>query len=251
MNQSKSVVDQTLATIPPLLAEEESLLNAIAVLVGDIPGARHDELKDCPDRDWLLAPAKVAEVPLDMIRARPDVRIAERKLAAQTAKVGVAKSLWFPKLYINGTLGLESVKVHKLFGKGDFYGSIGPAISWPIFQGGSIYANVKAEEARMNEAVLAYESAVQEAYREVRNAYAEYTQQYHRYQALQGAVKAAQDAVTISNDLYKNGLRDFTAVIDAQRSLLSLEEALVISRGQITIDLIALYKALGGGIVGI
>ena len=238
VNQSKYVVDQTLATIPPLLAEEERLLNAIAVLTGDIPGARHDELKNCPDRDWLLAPEKIAEIPLDMIRARPDVRAAERKLAAQTAKVGVAKSLWFPKLYINGYLGVESVKVHKFLGKGDFYGSIGPAISWPIFQGGSIYANVKAEESRM-------------AYREVRNAYAEYTQQYHRYQALQGAVKAAQDAVAISNDLYKNGLRDFTAVIDAQRSLLSLEEALVISRGQITVNLIALYKALGGGIVGI
>ena len=146
---------------------------------------------------------------------------------------------------------MESVKVHKFLGKGAFYGSIGPAISWPIFQGGSIYANVKAEEARMDEAFLAYESSIQEAYREVRNAYAEYTQQYHRYQALQGAVKAAQDAVAISNDLYKNGLRDFTAVIDAQRSLLSLEEALVISRGQITVNLIALYKALGGGIVGI
>ena len=159
VNQSKYVVDQTLATIPPLLAEEERLLNAIAVLTGDIPGARHDELKVCPDRDWLLAPEKIAEIPLDMIRARPDVRAAERKLAAQTAKVGVAKSLWFPKLYINGYLGVESVKVHKFLGKGDFYGSIGPAISWPIFQGGSIYANVKAEEARMDEAFLAYESS--------------------------------------------------------------------------------------------
>ena len=251
VNQSKYVVDQTLATIPPLLAEEERLLNAIAVLTGDIPGARHEELKNCPDRDWLLAPEKIAEIPLDMIRARPDVRAAERKLAAQTAKVGVAKSLWFPKLYINGYLGVESVKLHKFLGKGDFYGSIGPAISWPIFQGGSIYANVKAEESRMDEAFLAYESSIQEAYREVRDAYAAYTQEYHRYQALQGAVKAAQDAVTISNDLYKNGLRDFTAVIDAQRSLLALEEALVISRGQITVNLIALYKALGGGIVGI
>ena len=248
VNQSKYVVDQTLATIPPLLAEEERLLNSIALVAGDIPGSRHAELKDCPERDWLLEPAKIAAIPADMIRARPDVRVAERRLAAQTAKVGVAKALWYPKLYINGTLGLESVKVQKFLGKGDFYGSIGPAISWPIFEGGSIYANVKAEESRMDEAFLAYEYAVREAYREVRDAYAAYTQEYHRYQALQGAVRAAQDAVSIANDLYKNGLRDFTAVIDAQRSLLSLEEALVISRGQITIDIIALYKALGGGV---
>ncbi len=249
VNQSKYIVDQTLATIPPLLAQEESLLNAIAVLTGDVPGARHEELKDCPDRDWLLDPQKIADIPLDAMRSRPDVRAAERRLASQTAEVGVAKSLWFPKLYINGSLGLESVKMQKFFNKGDFYGTIGPAITWPIFQGGSIYANVKAAESRMEEAVLAYEYAVQVAYQEVRDAYSSYTHEYHRYQALKGAVKAAQDAVTISKDLYKNGLRDFTAVIDAQRSLLSLEEALVVSRGQITIKLISLYKALGGGFV--
>ncbi len=249
VNQSKYIVDQTLATIPPLLAQEESLLNAIAVLTGDVPGSRHEELKNCPDRDWLLDPQKISDIPLDAMRSRPDVRAAERRLASQTAEVGVAKSLWYPKLYINGSLGLESVKIQKFFNKGDFYGSIGPAVSWPIFQGGTIYANVKAAESRMEEAVLAYEYAVQLAYQEVRDSYSAYTHEYHRYQALRGAVKAAQDAVTISNDLYKNGLRDFTAVIDAQRSLLSLEEALVVSRGDITIKLIALYKALGGGFV--
>ena len=247
VNQSKYTVDQTLASIPQLLSKEEKLKNAIAVLTGDVPGALHEVLGDCPDRDWLLEPQKVAEIPLDMMRARPDVRAAERKLAAQTARVGVAKAMWYPKLYINGYLGVESVRAHKFLGKGDFYGSIGPSVSWPIFRGGSIYANVKAEEAKMDEAFLNYEYTVQSAYQEVRDAYAAYTQEYHRYQALQGAVKAAQDAVTISNDLYKNGLRDFTAVIDAQRSLLTLEESLVISRGQITLDLISLYKALGGG----
>ena len=101
----------------------------------------------------------------------------------------------------------------------------------------------------MHAAALAYELAIENAYGEVRNAYSAYTQEYHRYQALRGAVKAAQDAVSISKDLYRNGLRDFTAVIDAQRSLLSLEESLVISRGQITLELISLYKSLGGGLV--
>ncbi len=249
VNQSKYIVDQTLATIPPLLAQEESLLNAIAVLTGDVPGARHEELKECPDRDWLLDPQKISDIPLDAMRSRPDVRAAERRLASMTAQVGVAKALWYPKLFINGSIGLESLKIQKFFNKGDFYGSIGPAISWPIFQGGSIYANVKVAESRMEEAVLAYEFSIQQAYREVRDSYSAYTHEYHRYQALKGAVKAAQDAVSISKDLYKNGLRDFTAVIDAQRSLLSLEESLVVSRGQITIKLIALYKALGGGFV--
>ncbi|MBO4448097.1 MAG: efflux transporter outer membrane subunit [Kiritimatiellae bacterium] len=247
VNQSKYVVDQTHARIPTLVAQEEKLKNSLAVLAGKMPGALHEELSTCPQRDWIIAPMKFASIPLDMLRARPDVRMAEREFAAEVARIGVAKSLWYPKFYINGTLGLESVKAQKLFERDSLFGSIGPSISWPIFRGGSIYANVKAQEARMHEKCLAYELQLQNAYAEVRDVYAAYTQEYHRYQALQGAVKAAQDAVSIAKDLYKNGLRDFTAVIDAQRSLLNLEEELVVSRGQITQNAISLFKALGGG----
>lgn len=250
VNQSKYIVDETRATIPPLLAQEEMYKNSIAILVGAMPGELHDELRDCPQRDWLVEPAKLESVPLDLIRARPDVRAAERRFAARVAAVGVAKSLWYPKLYLNGSLGLESVKAAKLLKRDALYGSLGPSFSWPIFQGGNLVANEQAEEARMREACLAYELSLENAYGEVRNAYASYTSEYHRYEALKGAVKAAKDAVAISNDLYKNGLKDFTAVIDAQRSLLSLQEALVISRGRITENAIALYKALGGGIAG-
>lgn len=248
VSQSKYVVDQTHATIPPLLAQEEALKNALAILTGGMPGSLHAVLAECPRRDWLVEPSRLSETPLDMIRRRPDVRAAERRLAAQTERIGVAKSQWFPSIAIAGALGLESVKGKDLLERGALYGSLGPSVSWPIFQGGRIYANVKAEESRTREACLAYELAVENACREVRDAYAAYTQEHHRYEALKGAVKAAQDAVAISNDLYRNGLRDFTAVIDAQRSLLSLAEALVISRGAITQDLVTLCRALGGGI---
>lgn len=248
VQQSKYVVEQTHAAIPPLLAQEEQLKNALAILTGSMPGSLEEQLGECPDRDWLLAPAKLDAVPLNMIRSRPDVRVAERKLAAEVAYVGVAESRWYPKLFINGSLGLEAVHAEKLLKRDALQGSIGPSFSWPLFQGGNIYAAIKAEEARMNEAFLNYELSIQNAYAEIRAAYSAYTQEYHRYQALQAAVKAAEDAVTISKDLYKNGLKDFTAVIDAQRSLMSLAEALVISRGNISSHLIALYKALGGGI---
>ncbi len=248
VNQSKYVVEQTRAAIPPLLAQEERLKNALAILTGCVPGDLEDELARVPGRNWLLPASKLEEIPLNLIRTRPDVRAAERSLAAQVAAVGVAESLWYPKLYINGAIGLESTHPQKLFKSDSLYGSIGPAVSWPIFQGGNILANVKAEEAAMNEKALAYELALDTAYGEVRDAYSAYTREYHRYQSLKDAAKASQDAVTIAKDLYKNGLRDFTAVIDAQRSLLSLQEALVISRGTITTDLIALYKSLGGGL---
>jgi NodT family efflux transporter outer membrane factor (OMF) lipoprotein len=249
VSQSKYIVDQTHATIPPLHAREESLKNAIAILTGVTPGALDAKLAECPGRNWLPEPVRLDEIPLDLVRNRPDVRVAERKLAAQVARIGVAKSQWFPKLRINGSLGLDTLKMDKFIGSGALYGSLGPSISWPIFQGGSIYANVKAEEAKTREACLAYERAVDSACRDIRDAYSAYTQEYHRYEALKGASKAAEDAVNISNNLYKNGLKDFTAVIDAQRSQLSLQEALVVSRGQITENLIALYKSLGGGFV--
>ena len=248
VNQAKYNVEQTRASIPKLLAEEESLMDSLAILAGTMPGALHEQLKDRPDRDWLVEPKRLSEIPLDVMRSRPDVRAAEFSLAAQVAHVGVAESLLFPKFYLNGSLGLESVHLHKFLDRDSLYGSIGPSISWPIFQGGNLYANLKAEEAAMDEAAYNYEYTLQKAFGDVRTAYSAYTQEYHRYESLKGAVKAAKDAENISQDLYKNGLADFNNVLDAQRSLLTLEEALTISRGQISQDLIRLYKSLGGGI---
>ena len=249
VNQCAYNVEETRARIPQLLAQEESLKNAIAILVGEVPGALHEELRPLKDRrDWLLAPHRVESLSLDMMRARPDVRSAERALAAQTAKIGVAKSAWFPKLYVSGTVGWENRHKTRLFSRESFFATLGPSVSWPIFQGGAIYADVKAAEAKTVEYALAYELALEEAYEDVRNAYSSYTQGYHRYQSLQRAVKAATDAVTISKDLYTNGLKDFNNVLDAQRSRLQLEEQLVIARGDITEDLIDLFRALGGGL---
>ena len=248
VNQCAYIVEQTRAKIPQLLAQEESLKNSIAILAGDVPGALHEMLRPAEvRRDWLLEPQKLGELRLDMMRARPDVRAAERSLAAQTAQIGVAKSAWFPRLFISGQVGWENRYRTRLFSRDSFLASLGPAVSWPIFQGGAVYANVKATEARMAELALSYELAVETAYGEVRNAYSAYTQEYHRYQSLRRAVKAATDAVKISQDLYKNGLKDFNNVLDAQRSRLQLEEELAISRGQITVGLVSLYKALGGG----
>jgi NodT family efflux transporter outer membrane factor (OMF) lipoprotein len=251
VNQAKYNVEQTRATIPNLISSEEALMNAIAILSGTMPGALHSMLCDLPKRDWLVSPQRLEGIPLDVMRNRPDVRVAERKLASQVANVGIAKSLFYPKFYINGSFGLDSVKASKFFNRDSFLASIGPSFSWPIFQGGNLLANLKIEESKMSEAALNYELVLLRAYEETRNAYSSYTQEYHKYQSLQGAVDAARAAVDISNDLYKNGLRDFNNVLDAQRSLLVLEESLAISRGEISLCLIALYKALGGGMANV
>jgi len=249
VNQCAYIVEETRARIPAMLAQEEKIKNALAVLAGEIPGTLHAALEPVGTRrEWLLAPQKVAALPLDMMRSRPDVKVAERNLAAQTARIGVAKAQWFPKLYVTGSVGWEQKDRTRLLTRDSFFAALGPAVSWPIFQGGAIYANVKAQQARTEQMFLAYEHALEIAYGEVRDSYSAYSQEYHRYQSLQGAVKAATDAVTISTDLYKNGLRDFNNVLDAQRSRFNYEEQMVVSRGQITIELINLYKALGGGL---
>lgn len=249
VSQCAYVVEQTRAAIPQLLAAEEQHKNALAILAGEIPGALEDNLTPLEEeRDWLLPPQKVDTLPLNLIRGRPDVMAAECRLAATTANIGVARSEWFPRLHITGELGFQSRNNQHVFDRRSFFAALGPSVSWPILQAGAIYANVKVAETAMEEAALAYELAIEKAYGDVRDAYAAYTQEYHRYEALQAAVKAANDAVTISQDLYKNGLKDFNNVLDAQRSRLQLEEALVVSRGQITLALIALYKSLGGGL---
>ena len=248
VNQCAYFVEETRAKIPTLMAQEEQYKNRLAILVGEMPGALHEQLKPVTDRDWLLAPQKVADLKLDMMRARPDVKAAERMLAAQTAAIGVAKSMWLPKFYVSGLVGWQNHGHAKIFRADSFIADLGPSFSWPIFEGGAIYANIKATEAKMEELALAYEQAIENAYGEVRDSYSAYTQEYHRYKSLKGAVKAATDAVTISQDLYKNGLRDFNNVLDAQRSRLAYEEQYALSRGQITIHLIELYKSLGGGL---
>ena len=242
-------VEQTRAAVPALLAQEEQLKNRLAILAGEMPGVLHEALAPVVgERDWLLPPQKVASIPLDLIRARPDVKAKERQLAAQCAAIGVAKAAWFPRLFINGSVGLAASNGVKLFDHDSFFATLGPSVSWPIFQAGRIYSNVKAEEEKTKAAILEYEEAIENAYAEIRNAYSAYTTEYHRFKALEVAVKAATDAVTISRDLYQNGLKDFNNVLDAQRSRLSVEDSLARSRGQITMNLIALYRALGGGL---
>ena len=249
VNQCAYIVEETRAKIPTLMALEEKHKNRLAILAGEMPGSLDEQLKPVAvDRDWLLAPQKVAELKLAMIRARPDVKVAERELAAATARLGVARSQWYPKFYVSGLVGWQTTGRARIFRADSFIADLGPSFSWPIFEGGAIYANVKATEARLGELALAYEETIQKAYGEIRDAYSAYTQEYHRNTALKGAVKAATDAVTISQDLYKNGLRDFNNVLDAQRSRLAYEEQFAQSRGQITVHLIELYKALGGGL---
>ena len=156
-----------------------------------------------------------------------------------------AATVWatlYPKFFLNGSIGLESLKAHNFFDNNSDYWSIGPSVSWPIFHGGTIRANIALQDAMLEEAYTAYDTALLNAVREIRDALSAYSQEYHRYQSLSSAVAAAKAAVNISQDLYKSGLRDFNNVLDAQRSLLTLEESFTVSQGNIATSLISLVN---------
>jgi outer membrane protein TolC len=186
-------------------------------------------------------------IPANALRQRPDIREAERQLAAQIARKKSAKADLWPKFYLLGSIGTESIDTGSLFeGSAKSY-SFGPKITWPIFHGGAIRNNIRVQTARQEQYLAAYEQTVLNAVAEVRNALTASIQERQRNEALRRGMEAAQAALELANDRYKNGLTDFNSVISAQRNLQSLSDAYAISEGQITSDAVRLFKALGGG----
>jgi outer membrane protein TolC len=174
--------------------------------------------------------------------------VAERNLAAQTARIGMATADLYPRFALAGSIGLESFSTGNLFetGNSKTY-SLGPSISWPLFDAGSIRRNIEVQNALQEQFLTRYQMSVLTALQEIQDAMERYAQEQLRRQALESATRAAKRAVFLSKDKYKAGLVDFTDVLDAQRSQLTYEDQLATSEGAVTTHLISLYKALGGG----
>ena len=246
LQQSVYQLESTRSQIPPLESALESLANGLALLVGAFPGELQEELaqvRDVPSAArWTLE-----SIPSECVRMRPDVRAAERQVAVASANVGVATAELYPKFYLLGSIGLGSVKAEDFISAGSVMYSWGPQISWPIFRGGSIRNSIRAQDAVQEQALAGYEQTVLNAVRDVRNVLMAYDREYARHANLTKAAEAAQQAMTLSEELYRNGLTDFYNVLEAQRSVMALQESLVVSRGTISQHLVSLYKALGGG----
>ena len=186
-------------------------------------------------------------LPAELLRRRPDVRQAERQLAAATARIGVAEADLYPKLSLTGSLGLESVKLADLATGASRFWSIGPTLSWPIFDAGRIRANIAVQDARTEQQLTTYEQTVLRSLEEVENALVAYSREQVRHAQLAEAVEANRRAVELSNELYIRGLGDFLNVLDSQRALFASESDLAQSEATVSTNLVALYKALGGG----
>src|SRR5262249_981202 len=194
-----------------------------------------------------LPPEVLVGLPSDLLRRRPDIRRAERQLAAATAQVGAAMADLFPRFSLTGIAGLESVRTSDWFTRGSRFWSIGPTISWPVFDAGKIRANIEIRNAQQEQALTQYEKSVLTAFQDVETALVNYANEQVRYRSLTDAVAANRRAVAMANELYIRGLNDFLNVLDTQRSLYVTENELAQSRATMATNLVALYKALGGG----
>jgi outer membrane protein, multidrug efflux system len=245
VEQARSNREQTLAQIPALetaLAEAEYRLD---VLLGHIPGTLHARLAVAGSLPEV--PARVAVgIPADTLRQRPDVRAAERKLAAETARLGVAVAARYPSFKLSGSIGLEALgQGGSGNSTGALYSLLG-GITAPIFNAGRLKNQVAAQDAVREQAQVAYEQAVLTALQDVENALVALARNRERGQALARAATAARAAAQLARQRYSAGVIDFQPVIDTQRTVLSVEDSLASTRADEVLALIRLYKALGG-----
>jgi outer membrane protein, multidrug efflux system len=246
VDQATTVLARTQAQIPTLESGLQTAIHRLGVLLGQDPGSLMTELStDAPIPT--TPPIVPTGLPSDLLLRRPDIRSAERQLAAANAQIGVATSDLFPKFSLTGNVGLESVSASDWFTAGSRYWSVGPTVQWRIFDAGRIRSNIHLQNAKEEEALATYEKTVLSGFEDVENALVAYAKEQTRNISLKQAVETSQNSLQIARQQYATGVITFINVLDAERSLYQAQDDLVQSDQLVTQNLIALYKALGGG----
>ncbi len=236
----------TAAQIPGLEGAIKQLVYRLEVLIAGQPGLLWHELA-APLAIPALPPQTQVGLPAELLRRRPDIRRAERQLAAATAQVGAATADLYPKFSLTGVFGLQSLSASDWFAGRSRYWSIGPTITWPVFDAGKIRANIEIRSAQQEQALRLYEKSVLNGLAEVESALVSYVMEQGRYRALLEALSGNQRALGVAEDLYRQGLVAYLNVLDAQRSVYATANDLAQSETNLAVNLVGLYKALGGG----
>ena len=246
VRQAEALLATTEAAVPTIQTTLKQAVHALGVLLGQPPGAL---LKELSRTEPIPAtpPSVPVGLPSELLRRRPDVRGAERQLAAATADIGVQTAELFPKFSLTSTRGLQSASASDWFTAGSRYWSVGPTVTWRILDFGRIKAQIKGADARQEQALDTYQQTVLTAFQDVENALVAYANEQVRYQVLNDSVIANRRSLEIANELYTSGNGDFLNVLDSERSLFGAEDQLVDSQRTVTENLVTLYKALGGG----
>ena len=242
--QARTQYLSTISNIPPLESGLHQTRNAIAVLLGRQPG----ELPELALGPQMLptAPARVqTEMPADILRRRPDVRAAALRAAAQSAQIGIAQSDLYPSLTLIGSIGATGTSLGGASNVVDL--GIGPALRWNLFDFGRIRGNVRVQDARLEQALEAYQETVLQAAREVDSAAIAFAKSREEDIILDQSQRLARRSLDIAQKSYQEGFSDFDRVLTAQAALFREQERFISNRGQIASDLVAIHRAIGGG----
>ncbi|OPY62557.1 MAG: Cation efflux system protein CusC precursor [Syntrophorhabdaceae bacterium PtaU1.Bin034] len=251
LEQAITVLSNTEATIPVLETQLQQAKNALCVLLGLPPGNLTDILKDA--KGIPVAPPQIAVgIPADLLRRRPDIRSAEYQAIAQGAQIGVAKADLFPAFSLNGTFDFSAVNIggarlSDMFRWSSREYALGPAAQWNIFNYGRIANNVRLQDARFQELLITYQNRVLAAQQEVENALVGFLRAQEAARFLVRSATAGKDSLSLSALQYQGGTTDFTTVLTAEQALLSTQDNLVATLGNVSANLVAVYRALGGG----
>jgi NodT family efflux transporter outer membrane factor (OMF) lipoprotein len=239
-------VEAVRAQVPGFEQQESQQINALSLLLDMPPNGLRSELASA--KAVPPTPARVPiGIPAELARRRPDIRQAEDKLHEQTADIGVAVASFYPTIQLNGTLVLDSLDFKNLFRASSLQYMAGPNISIPIFEGGKLKSMLELSKAQEQEAAIAYHKTVLQAWHDVVNALVSYRTEQERRSHLASQVEHSQQALTLARARYNDGVADFTTVLDTARTVLQAQQQYVQSTVNVSIDLVQLYKALGGG----
>jgi NodT family efflux transporter outer membrane factor (OMF) lipoprotein len=251
VNQARTVLEQTRSTIPALEITLGQANDTLCTLLGLPPHDLERELGPGPDLGVSPMPSTpswvAAGIPADLLRNRPDVRSAERQVAAQSAQIGVAEADLYPTVAINGILGYDSINFFGLPANRGFLGFINPNFSWKILNYGRILNNVRYQKARLQELIATYQNRVLTAGREVQIPLRGFLRSREQAEDLARSVNAARAALEIGRDQYRVGTIPFNTVFNLETTQVTQQDQLAIAQGNIALNLINVYRALGGG----
>ncbi len=248
VKRSLARLKATEATIPPLEAAERQAGYRLAVLIGQRPGTLDEELKDAPTAPYAKAlPIGDATA---LLKQRPDVRAAERELAAATARVGIATADFFPRVSITGFIGFLSGDVNRLFGTTPGLDtrawSVTPSVSWAALDLGSVHARLRARKAEADAAAARYEQVVLTALEDTENSFLGYAKRQEALKSLADQADASRRAAEIAGIQYREGVADYLTLLDAERTELEAESSVARAETAVNVAVVAIYKALGG-----
>jgi multidrug efflux system outer membrane protein len=246
VQRAAAQVATTDSTIPILVQQAAQAMHALSVLIGEPPMTLEGELAAVGPIP--RPPPQVAVgLPSELLLRRPDVARSERHLAAQTAEIGVATRDLFPRFFISGVASLQSVRASDFFDWQSRLLSIAPSVSWQIFSGGAIRGNIALQTATQQELLAAYKGAVLQAFQDVEDALVAFSNEQAARTELQEAVRANERAVDLARTAYAQGLTDFLTVLVAEQNVFSSQDTLAQTERDVALQLVALYKAVGGG----